>query len=191
MIWASLVYLLVLWAPFWRSRVAVASSWLRGLVGGAGVASFEWSRGVGKPVRRSSLSSGSLDARKARGQRQRDRSLEGRAVRRVEGHVVDVPVFEVVKCDSQERVQEPNAEHARVSVVKLVVSASTVVESVDGGEARLQGVEESVLKMVSHDHFLDVLVTRVEEQLVVVPRFVCQDRVQQRTFERFSLTFQR
>ena len=46
-----------------------------------------------------SLSSGSLDARKVRGQRQRDPRLHGRVVRRVEGHVVDVPVFEVMKRD--------------------------------------------------------------------------------------------
>ena len=41
MVTASLEYLVVLWAPFWWSGVAVAPSWLRGLVGGAGVASFE------------------------------------------------------------------------------------------------------------------------------------------------------
>ena len=54
-----------------------------------------------EPVGRSSLSSGSLDARKARVQRQRDRRLQGRSARRVEGHAADVPVFEVVKCMSR------------------------------------------------------------------------------------------
>ena len=69
---------------------------------------------------------------------------------------VDVPVIEVVKWDPHERVQEPTAEHALVSVVKSVgvgearppriakysattaaeAVASTVVESVDEGEAR-------------------------------------------------------
>ena len=50
--------------------------------------------GCMEPSRRGSLSSGSLDARKARGQRQRDRRLQGRVARRVEGHVVDVPGFQ-------------------------------------------------------------------------------------------------
>ena len=49
MVMASLVCLIVLWAFFffWCSGEAVAPSWLRCLVDGAGVASVEWSRGVG------------------------------------------------------------------------------------------------------------------------------------------------
>ena len=49
---------------------------------------------------------------------ERDRRSQRRAARRVEGHVVDVPVFEVVKWDWQERVQDPTADHAPVSVVE-------------------------------------------------------------------------
>ena len=59
---------------------------------------------VSRASEETSLSSGSLDAWKARGQRKRDRRFQGRVARRVEGHVVDVPVFEVMKRDQQERV---------------------------------------------------------------------------------------
>ena len=106
---------------------------------------------------------------------QRDRRLQGRSGRRV-----DVPVFDIVQWDPQERVQEPTAEHAFVFVLKPVgvgearppgvaeysaakaaeAVASTVVESVHGGEARLPGVE--------------------------APQFVSRDRVQQRAFEQFA-----
>ena len=49
MVLASMVYLMVLWAPFrfWRSGVALAPSWLGGVVDGAGNASLEWLHGVG------------------------------------------------------------------------------------------------------------------------------------------------
>ena len=42
---------------------------------------------------------GVVGCAKARGQRQRGRRLQGRVARRAEGHVVDVPVFEVMKRD--------------------------------------------------------------------------------------------
>ena len=54
-----------------------------------------------EPVRMSGLPSGTLVAREARGQRQRDRRLHKRLVRRVEEQIVDVPApptFE--ECDS-------------------------------------------------------------------------------------------
>ena len=164
-------YLLVLWAPFlveWSgSGAKLAQRRILRVVA--------WCR---EPVRMSSLSSGSLAARKARGQRQRDRRLQGRSARRVEGHIVHVQVFDMVKW--QERVREPTAEHALVSVVKLVgvgevgppgfaeysattaaeAVASTVVESVVDCEACFSGLE--------------------------VPFFVCQDRVQERTFQQFA-----
>ena len=63
-----------------------------------------------EPGRRSSLS---------RGQRPRDRRLQGRVARRVEGHVVDVPFFKVMKRDQQERVPETTAEQV-VTATKAV-----------------------------------------------------------------------
>ena len=166
-------------------------------------------------------------------QEDRGSGIEGcRSAPRVVGQIVDVPVFDMVQWDPQERVQEPTAEHALVFVVKPVgvgearppgvaeysattaaeAVASTVVESVDDCEARPPGVEEPefvfrdriqqraferladisggaeklVFKIFSQDQFLDVLVTRVKEQLGEVPFFVCQDRVQQRNFEQFA-----
>ena len=131
-----------------------------------------------------------------------------------------MPVFDVVQWSPQERVQEPTAEHASVSVVMPVGRAttaaegvaSTVVESDDDCEARPPGVEvpefvfrdrskqrafqrladisevveKPFFKVFSQDQFLDVPVTRVKEQLVEVPFFVCQDSVQQRTFKQFA-----
>ena len=90
--------------------------------------------------------------------------------------------------DPQERVQEPTVEQATTAAE---VGASTVVESVDGCEDRPHSVEvsefvcqdriqqlafeqpagfsevveESVLKVVSQDQFLDIPVTRVKEQV--------------------------
>ena len=84
---------------------------------------------------------GVLGARKARGQRQRDRRLQGRVARRVEGRVVDLSVSEVMKRDQQERVQETTAEEV-VTAVEVVTSI--VVESVDGCEDRPQKVEVPV-----------------------------------------------
>ena len=51
-------------------------------------------------------------------------------------------------------------------------------------------VKKPVFKAFSQDQFLDFLVTRVKEQLVEVPFFVCQDRVQQRTSKHFSDTLE-
>ena len=127
-VWPSLVYLMVLWAPLLAEWSGSGARLTRRLGG------WCWRRR--EPVRRGSLSSGSLDARKARGQRQR----------RVEGHVVDVPFFEVMKRDQQERVQETTAEQV---VTATEVGASTVVESVNVCEDRPQGVEAPVF--VSRD----------------------------------------
>ena len=116
-------------------------------------------------------------ARKVRGQRQRDRRLQGRVARRVEGHVVDVPVFEVMKRDQQERVQETIAEQ--------IVTAA---EPVDGCEYPPQGVEVPV--SVSRERIQRLAFEQlagfseaVEESVIKV---VPQDSIQQRTFEQFS-----
>ena len=91
---AALVYLLVLWAPFLAELIRSVAKLAQRLGGWCWRRILREVAWCGEPVRRSSLSSGSLDAPKARGQRQRDRRLQGRSARRFEGHVVDVPVIE-------------------------------------------------------------------------------------------------
>ena len=120
-------------------------------------------------------------ARKVRGQRQRDRRLQGRVARRVEGHVVDVPVFEVMKRDQQERVQETTAEQI---VTAAEVVASTVDEPVDGCEDRPQGVEVPVF--VSRDRIQRLAFEQLAGFSEAVDEYVIkvvpQDSIQQRTF---------
>ena len=109
-----------------------------------------------------------------------ERRLKGRVARRVEEHVVDVPVFEVMRKDQQERVQETTAEQV---VTAAEVFASAVVESADGCEDRPQGVEVPVF--VSRDRIqrLARAACWLDEFVIkVVPR----DNIQQRTFKQFA-----
>ena len=101
-------------------------------------------------------------------------------VRRVEEHVVDVPVFEVLKRDQQERVQEMTVEQV---VTAAEVVAPAVVDSVDGCEDRLQEVESLVF--VSRDRIWRLALKQlvgfseaVEESVIKV---VHQDSIQQPT----------
>ena len=91
-----------------------------------------------------------------------------------------------MKRDQQERVQEMTAEQV---VTAAEVVAPTVVESVDGCEDRLQGVE--VFVFVSRDRIQRLALKQlvgfseavVEESVIKV---VPQDSIQQPTFEQFA-----
>ena len=106
--------------------------------------------------------------------------------RRVEGHVVDMPVFEVMKRDQQERVQETTTEQV---VTAAEVVASTAVESVGGCEDRPQGVEVPVF--VSRDRIQRLAREQlagfsevVEESVIKVDP---QDSIQQRIPEQLDI----
>ena len=104
--------------------------------------------------------------------------------RRIEGDVVDVLGFEVMKRDHQERVQETTAEQV---VTAAEVVASTVVELVDGCEDRPQGVEVSVF--VSRDRIRRLAFEQpagFSEAMESVIKVVPQNSIQQRTFEQFA-----
>ena len=103
------------------------------------------------------------------------------------GELKGMSRFEVMKRDHQERVQE-TTEQVETAAEVL---ASTVVESVDGCEDRLEGVEVSVF--VSRDRIQRLALEQhagfseaVEGSVIKV---VPQDSIQQRIFEQ-SADFQ-